>query len=261
MWDNFNSNYYSLFQVSDKQAYFKLRNSLISIIRDEIFSLTGRKFNDSIHNLHNILPLDLVNSVRYNSYLRFNSTVLHEELFYLYQFFATHYFGQDVAVQKLVNLSIVPPNDSSSIIPFHSDINTGESLYQVVVWIPFTDCIENDSVFIVGYEESMYIHKMLPLYNTPCSPSLLSIQDSLKTKRYVPVMKGELLFFSPILYHGSDVNTTSRTRISINFRIKSLFSPYTHHPCHGKGLNEFFIPIRKSAITRIVDNYIPPVFK
>ena len=47
--------------------------------------------------------------------------------------------GNEIAMQKKLNLSIQVPNDNESNLPMHSDIYAGESPFEVVVWIPLMD--------------------------------------------------------------------------------------------------------------------------
>ena len=44
--------------------------------------------------------------------------------------------GNELAVQKKINLSIQLPNDSSSILPIHTDVWSGNSPFELVLWIP-----------------------------------------------------------------------------------------------------------------------------
>ena len=48
---------------------------------------------------------------------------------------------------------------------------------------------------------------------------------SKKLKSNPQVKFGQGLFFSSCLIHGSDINKEKETRISLNIRFKSLFSP------------------------------------
>ena len=56
--------------------------------------------------------------------------------------------GDELAVQKKVNLSIQLPNDNSSILPMHSDFFSGESIYQLNLWLPLVSVNKTSSMFI-----------------------------------------------------------------------------------------------------------------
>ena len=52
-------------------------------------------------------------------------------------------------MQKRINLSIQLPNDSSSLLPLHSDIWSETSPFEAVVWIPLVDCFKTKSMYIL----------------------------------------------------------------------------------------------------------------
>ena len=52
-------------------------------------------------------------------------------------------------MQKKINLSIQLPKDESSLLDVHSDIWSGDSPYEVVVWIPLVNCFNTKSMYIL----------------------------------------------------------------------------------------------------------------
>jgi sporadic carbohydrate cluster 2OG-Fe(II) oxygenase len=242
-----------------KELYDRLYSLISEKVRAAISEVCSVYYSGPLHDFHTVVPSGLTNEVRYKAYADINSVDIHELIYPLYSNVALEFLGPDLAVQRSVNLSIVPPQDKQSVLPFHSDINTGESLYQIVVWIPFTLSFSTNSLFIVDRDTSLSLHNRLSTFNSPAGPSLKH-EESKCSKHYLEINPSELLFFSPILYHGSDVNKTNITRISVNFRIKSYFTPYTHHDCEGKGLDGFYIPYKLSPLTRLVNLYNPPLF-
>ena len=62
-------------------------------------------------------------------------------------------------MQKRINLSIQLPNDSSSLLPVHSDVWSGDSPYEVVVWLPFVDCYKTKSMFILPPKANIKLNK------------------------------------------------------------------------------------------------------
>ena len=46
-------------------------------------------------------------------------------------------------MQMRVNLSIQLPRDKSSLLPVHSDVWSGDSPFETVVWLPLVDCFKN----------------------------------------------------------------------------------------------------------------------
>ena len=257
--NSFEKQTFVVFNSYDVAAY----NSLKDIVVEALVSTAQSQFNvklQDLEHLHHVIPLDCINDFRIEAYRQINRSALSDLLYSVQSPLLDQLLGPDLAIQKLVNLSIVPPNDLSSTIPFHSDINTGESLYELVSWIPFTDCTGSNSIFLADPKESLQLHKNLGSFNSINSISITQhVKDSL-TLTYLNIKKTECLLFSPILFHGSTINKTSTTRVSINLRFKNLFSPYTHHDCEGKGLNDFFTILKKSKLSSFVDLYTPPDF-
>ena len=68
--------------------------------------------------------------------------------------------GNEVAMQKKINLSIQIPNDKKSILPMHSDIYAGESPFEVVIWIPMMNVKKSShSMFITNPRDNIKINK------------------------------------------------------------------------------------------------------
>ncbi len=70
---------------------------------------------------------------------------------------------------------------------------------------------------------------------------------------WLKVNYGEALIFNQNLPHGNVMNMENETRISMNCRFKSYFSPFG-----DKKLGEFFKPITTRAMTNLGLNYISP---
>ena len=52
-------------------------------------------------------------------------------------------------MQNSINLSIQFPGDDSSLLPVHSDVWSGDSPYEIVVWLPLVDCYKTKSMFLL----------------------------------------------------------------------------------------------------------------
>ena len=64
------------------------------------------------------------------------------------------------------------------------------------------------------------------------------------------------MIFNQTLPHGNIINKENETRISMNCRFKSVFSPYG-----SKGIGDFFEPIELKPITKVAINYELPIIK
>src|SRR5690606_2664702 len=61
--------------------------------------------------------------------------------------------GNELAMQRRLNLSIQMPHDASSLLPVHADSWDGDSPFEVVLWVPLVDCRRTKSMFLVPPEK------------------------------------------------------------------------------------------------------------
>jgi len=162
--------------------------------------------------------------------------------------------GNELAMQRVANLSIQLPHDTSSLLPLHSDVWSGNSPYEVVFWIPLVDCYESKSMYALPYEKSQEIFKNFPEFAHLDAESLYKKIEPEVIRFKVPYGQGAI--FSHSLLHGNRVNEEPTTRWTINIRFKSLLSPYG-----TKEVGETFQPITIRPLTRVGYHYIKPRIK
>ncbi len=150
--------------------------------------------------------------------------------------------GNELAMQKRFNLSVQVPNDEANLLPIHADSWAGDSPFQVVLWVPLTDCVRTQSMWILPPEHA----KSFRLEGS--SEEMFKRIESKVV--FVPIEYGEVMVFNPNLPHGNVVNREATTRWSLNCRFKSVFSPYAR-----KELGEHFEPITLRAASRIGLDY------
>lgn len=141
--------------------------------------------------------------------------------------------GNELVMQRNINLSIQLPGDDSSLLPVHADVLQGDSPYEVVLWVPLVDCSGTKSMFFSRKQPSIEGKTLEQIYEE-CDPY------------FVDCKYGEALIFSQNYFHGNRVNETNETRWSLNCRFKSLFSPYS-----DKKLGEFFEPVEVKPATKM----------
>ena len=56
--------------------------------------------------------------------------------------------GNELAMQKNINISIQLPQDESSLLPIHSDTWSGDSPFEAVLWVPMVNCFKTKSMFL-----------------------------------------------------------------------------------------------------------------
>lgn len=145
------------------------------------------------------------------------------------------------------NLSIQYPNDKSSLLSMHTDFFSGESIFQINLWIPFVNVKKTQSMFIINPEDSIKILKEIK-FNKKLNFN--NIDKKYKSKmKWVDLNEGEAILFSPNCLHGNVVNREKNSRWSINIRYKNLYSPYSKYK-NEKKIGTFYKPVNLSSITK-----------
>ena len=216
---------------------------------------TKSKQVDLFNNFHNNINikelnkfrLKLINEVNKNKNFRKNyynvaSTFLHKIV------------GNELVMQNRVNLSIQLPNDGSSLLDVHADTWSGDSPFEVVVWLPLVNCFKTKSMFILPASKYKKIENILNSKKFNDSSKLFS--KIKKDVKWLRVNYGQVLIFNQCLPHGNLVNIEKETRWSMNCRFKSIFSPYG-----DKKIGEFFEPISLKAASKFAMKYNLPKIK
>ncbi len=159
--------------------------------------------------------------------------------------------GNELAMQRRLNLSIQMPGDDSSLLHVHADVWDGDSPFETVAWLPLVDCYRTKSMFLLPPEAGREIEADFARFQGRSADTLF---DEIGERVvWLDVPYGSVLLFSQNLMHGNRVNEEPESRWSMNCRFKSLFSPYA-----GKRLGEFFEPISIRAATRLGMTYSFP---
>jgi sporadic carbohydrate cluster 2OG-Fe(II) oxygenase len=159
--------------------------------------------------------------------------------------------GNELAMQRGVNLSIQLPQDASSLLPVHADVLNGDSAFEVVLWIPLVDCRATKSMFLLPPGASAAAVEKLDAFAGRASEDIYGAIES--DLLWMDVPYGHFLLFSQNLLHGNRVNRERGTRWSLNCRFKSLLSPYA-----DKRFGEFFEPIVIRPATRLGMSFREP---
>ena len=67
--------------------------------------------------------------------------------------------GNELMMQKNINLSIQFPDDKSSLLPIHSDVWSGDSPFEINLWIPLVDCFKTKSMYILEQKDYEFLKK------------------------------------------------------------------------------------------------------
>ncbi len=163
--------------------------------------------------------------------------------------------GNELSMQKRLNLSIQMPHDNSSLLPIHADTWSGDSPFEIVVWLPLVDCFKTKTMFILPPKYASILEDEF-FSNTVSSSD--SIFQKIKDKLiWLKVNYGQVLIFNQNLPHGNVVNDEDETRWSMNCRFKGVFTPY-----NDKKIGEFFEPITLRAMSKLgLDYNLPKINK
>ena len=151
--------------------------------------------------------------------------------------------GNEIAMQRGINLSIQLPDDDSSLLPLHSDVWDGNSPYEIVLWLPLVDCYKTKSMYVLPRPESRQANKEFMNKGFNAEEVFHRIKPKLT---WLEVPYGKAVLFSHCLMHGNRVNEEKTARWTFNIRLKGLLTPYG-----AKELGESFLPVTTRPATRI----------
>jgi sporadic carbohydrate cluster 2OG-Fe(II) oxygenase len=159
--------------------------------------------------------------------------------------------GNELAMQRRLNLSVQMPDDTGSLLPVHSDVWDGDSPFEIVVWLPLVDCYCTKSMFLLPPAANARTEARWADFAGKSVDDLYrAIEPDLT---WLDIPYGNVLLFQQNLMHGNTVNREPTTRWSMNCRFKSVMSPYAE-----KRLGDFFEPITLRAATRLGMTYKLP---
>jgi sporadic carbohydrate cluster 2OG-Fe(II) oxygenase len=152
----------------------------------------------------------------------------------------THLLGKDIAVQRNQNLVFQYPN-SQRYSELHTDA-PNNSPYELVYWVPLVNCYGTKSFYLVNKEDTKFL---LEEYYQNKYRSWDEFRNKcIELATHLEIEYGEVLGFWSGLLHGSVVNTSNESRMSLNIRYKHLFAPYGK-----KDPFVFYEPLKISTLT------------
>lgn len=238
---------YIIRSVADKVALNKIQKFILSKLPEGS--------DNSLDKVHQNVDIDELNTFRLKIIQEINEQHWLREAYYqVAKPYLDVLVGNELAMQLKVNLSIQMPGDKSSLLPIHADTWSGDSPYEVVVWLPLVDCHDTKSMYFLPPKEANNLSDNFQSYTKESSEQIfLSIKDKVK---WMKVNYGQVLVFNQIYPHGNRVNEENESRWSMNCRFKSLFSPYK-----DKKIGEFFEPITMRPVTKVAISYKLPIIK
>ena len=243
---------YVIRKVENEDAFEKIADGLYKILlkklkykKKEISKIKNKYF--FFNNFHKFVKKKNINAVRLKIISEINkNNFFKEQIFNIGKKYIELIVGNELAIQKNLNLSVHAPKDDLSLLNIHSDTLSGESPFQIVFWMPLVDVFKTKSMFILPLKESLHTLKNLQKNN------LNDVFKKQKKKiKWLNIKKGEFLIFSPNIWHGNVINRTNQTRFSINIRFKGLFTPYNEVRGNDRKLGFFYSPLNIKSASKI----------
>jgi sporadic carbohydrate cluster 2OG-Fe(II) oxygenase len=235
---------YIIREAANKDALEKIKKFVTDMLT--------KKGSGSLDSAHNIISINKLNDFRLDLIKEINSqSWLREAYYQIAKPYLDILVGNELAMQSRVNLSIQLPEDSSSLLPVHADTWSGDSPYEIVVWLPLVDCFKTKSMFLLPPKASDNLSENFNLHAQGSSEDLFNeIKNDIT---WIKINYGEVLLFSQVYPHGNRINEEKETRWSMNCRFKGVFTPYM-----DKKIGEFFEPISLRPVSKLSMNYKLP---
>lgn len=217
---------HTLFPVEDRHIV----DSIIQRLLSQCCSLLGTDEILSLSDLHNHVTVGEINSLRMQlfSFLNSNDFDWADLVHSLAGNQIAQALGPDYLIQSKINLSIQMPFDESSVLPIHSDCVSGDSPWQLNFWLPLTNAFNSSSMFLVSRIDTIdYLKALLNLSHSASASSYTAALNRASQfhKHFISIAPGYALLFHPGVLHGNELNVESFTRLSLNIRVKSIFTP------------------------------------
>ncbi len=123
--------------------------------------------------------------------------------------------GPDDYLQNAPNIRVHQPFDATSVTPFHSDVLYGHSPEEINYWINLTPAFDTNSLWMASEDQTEFLHNAL----RENSLSLTEFEDlARKTASPIQASSPGVTSFCCAHVHGSVLNQTNSTRVSIDLR-------------------------------------------
>lgn len=250
--EDFEERGYHIFDVEDRDGLDRIRRAVANQLSKEVGAPLD-DISDFLNEAGNRVSVADLNSVRLGIFNAINREPWFRPSYYrLARSVLATLVGNELAMQRRINLSVQLPGDESSLLPVHSDVWSGDSAFEVVLWVPLVDCYRTKSMFILPRKLNDEYSKRLAEFRGKDTEELFRAIE--RDVEWLTVSVGQAIIFTHTLMHGNRRNEESEARWSMNCRFKSLLSPYD-----TKRVGEFFEPITLRAATRLGMSYTLPV--
>ena len=250
--DRFLDNGFIIEKSDNKENLDLIRDLVVDLSCKFLKTSVGADKNNFLDNIHNQVDVQKINELRLYIFQNLNKeSWVRKCYFELAKNTLEVLVGNELAMQKKINLSIQMPDDETSVLPVHADVWSGDSPFEIVLWVPFVDVNKSKSMFILPTNNNK---KHINIFQDTKIKNSSELMERIRPDlTWLELKYGEILIFTQNLMHGNEINKENSTRFSMNCRFKSLFSPYS-----DKKIGEFFEPITMKPATRLGLDYLLP---
>lgn len=236
---------YIIRPVADAEALNRIRVHFANVISEVLGKPSVADTDRLLNGIHEHVPVDKLNDFRLKVIRGINAIGEFRELYFrVARTYLETLVGNELAMQQRVNLSIQLPGDDSSLLPVHADTWSGDSPFELVVWLPLVDCYDTKAMYLLPPQKTSELKNH---FREMAGESSEALYQTIKNDvKWLPVRYGEVMLFDQALPHGNIVNKEPETRWSMNCRFKGVFTPYG-----DKMIGEFFEPITLRAASRM----------
>lgn len=254
--DRFRRDGFIVAPAEDRAALDAIRDLMVGLARRRLGMEEGPEPSDPpgrlLDRIGDFVPVEALNAFRLAIISGMNAEPwLRAAYFTVARRTLSTIVGSELCMQRRVNLSIQLPDDDSSLLPVHADTWSGDSPFEVVLWIPLVDCHGSKSMFLLPPGRNAELERTLHRFADRSVDGMFAAIEPDLTWMEVPY--GHFLLFNQNLAHGNRVNREADARWSMNCRFKGVFTPYA-----DKKLGEFFEPITLRPASRIGLDYEMP---
>ena len=243
---------YTVFDLEKMDNLYQIKKMMVEFVQEKYKGLIPDAEKDFFNQAHKYLAPEELNDFRVNMISFLTGSMEVKRLVYeMGKETLGNLVGNELAMQRGINLSIQFPKDDESLLPLHSDVWSGNSPYEVVFWLPLVDCFKTKSMFVLDRTKSQKVFSEFSRYSDLTAEELF--QEIKPDLEWLTVPEGKGIIFSHSILHGNRINEEDTTRWTFNIRFKSLLSPYAQ-----KELGETFIPLNVKPVTRVGYEYIKP---
>ena len=153
-------NGYIIKNIANFDAFREINKIFYKILKQKLKSKLN--YEKILDNTHKLVDKKNLNEFRLHVIKKMNQNKRFKRLFYnICKPYINSIVGNELVMQKNLNLSIQNPGDDSSLLDVHSDTWAGDSSYEVVVWLPLVDCFSTKSMYIMSKQDTKKYSKII----------------------------------------------------------------------------------------------------